>query len=277
MENPMKRAGVIGYPVSHSKSPLIHGYWIGRYGLNARYDAVAIEPEHLARDVAALAEQGFAGFNVTIPHKENIIPLLDEIDETAARIGAVNTVVIRADGHKKGFNTDAFGFAANLDAACGAGAFKGKTALLLGAGGAARACVHALLGMGLAQVHIAGRTSSKVEALAQAFGAKAHGWDDIQALLESVDLVVNTTPLGMAGQQALEIDLAPCGSHVVVHDIVYVPLVTPLLAQAQAKGLKTVTGIGMLIHQARPAFDAWFGVFPQADAALEQLVLGKAA
>lgn len=271
----MKRAGVIGYPISHSKSPLIHGYWIGRYGLNARYDAVAIEPEHLKQGVQDLIAQGYAGFNVTIPHKETIMKLVADVDDTAARIGAVNTVVVGPDGRLHGRNTDAFGFAANLDAACGHGAFKGKTALVLGAGGAARACVYALRDMGLKHIHIAGRTMAKVEGLAGQFGADPHGWDDIQNLLPETDLLVNTTPLGMSGQPPLDIDLAGLKQQdAVVHDIVYVPLQTPLLKQAQDLGLRTVTGIGMLIHQARPAFEAWFGRMPDVDPMLEQLVLG---
>jgi shikimate dehydrogenase len=213
-----------------------------------------------------MIDAGYSGFNVTVPHKQIIMDMLDRIDDNAQKIGAVNTVVIK-DGVCEGRNTDAFGFIENLKEAVPRFKFKG-TALVLGAGGAARAVVHALQQEGLRDIRIINRTLDRARDLGDAYE-----WSALPDLLRDAALIVNTTSLGMAGQPPLEIDLSPAPKTALVNDIVYTPLDTDLLKQAKSHGLQTVTGIGMLLHQARPAFQAWFGVLPSVDDELRQKVL----
>lgn len=263
-----KKAGVIGWPLKHTKSPLIHGYWLEKHGISGTYDANPIAPEDLKRDVQKLIDTGYSGFNVTVPHKETIMAMMDTLDDSAKKIGAVNTV-INNNGKLTGRNTDAFGFIENLKESQPNFDFKG-TVLVLGAGGAARAIVYALKAEGM-DVAIVNRTKDRANTLAKEFGTTAQDWSDIPSLLKNAALVVNTTSLGMAGQPPLEIDLKP--TKACIYDIVYTPLETPLLQSATQHGLQTVNGIGMLLHQARPAFEAWFGVLPDVDDTLRTKVL----
>lgn len=258
-------AGVAGWPVSHSRSPLLHGTWIARHGLDAAYLPLPIAPENFPLAVRGLAAAGFRGMNVTIPHKEAAFAVCDEVLPRAHRAGAVNTLVFR-EGRILGDCTDGFGFLASLpdyDPQRG-------PAVILGAGGAARAIAAALLDAGCPCLTLVNRTPERAEALARALG----GPITVSACppLDDAALLVNTTSLGMPGQPPLTLDLAPLPGHAVVADIVYVPLETPLLAAARARGLTGVDGLGMLLHQARPGFEAWFGVAPVVDDELRRIV-----
>ncbi|NOT41947.1 MAG: shikimate dehydrogenase [Alphaproteobacteria bacterium] len=262
-----KLAGVAGWPIGHSLSPALHGYWIAEYGLDAAYVPLAIAPEGFADAFKALPKLGFRGLNVTLPHKEAAFRLVDARDDAAEATGAVNTIVfegVRALGR----NTDVFGFAESLREA-GVASLASTAVVVLGAGGAARGVVAALFSLGASHVHLVNRTAEKAEALAAHFGARiiVHRWAALPKLLSTAGLLVNTTSLGMVGQPPLEIDLKPM-RHGVVADIVYRPLETPLLAQASKQGLKAIDGLEMLIHQARPGFAAWFGVEPTLTASL---------
>ncbi|WP_456306984.1 shikimate dehydrogenase [Neoroseomonas eburnea] len=262
-------AGVLGWPVSHSRSPRLHGYWLETLGIDGAYLPLPVHPEHFASAVQALADLGFRGANVTIPHKQAAFDACDAVDASALRAGAVNTLVFR-DGRIEGSNTDGFGFLESVrEQAPGWSAADGP-AVLLGAGGAARAVAAALLDAGCPRVTLVNRSVARAEALARDLG----GAIDVaaEAPLGGAALLVNTTSLGMQGQPPLAIDLAPLAASSVVADIVYVPLETPLLAAARAHGLRAVDGLGMLLHQARPGFEAWFGVAPRVDAALRATV-----
>jgi shikimate dehydrogenase len=264
-----RRAGVLGWPVSHSRSPRLHGFWLERHGVDGAYIPLPVHPDHFAGAVRALADLGFAGANVTIPHKQAAFEVCDEVDRTAARAGAVNTFVF-SDGRITGSNTDGFGFLESVREQAPGWRADAGPAVLLGAGGAARAIAAALLDAGAPRVTLVNRTPARAEALARDLG----GAIDVAAAvpLEDCALLVNTTSLGMQGQPSLEIDLAPLPVSAVVSDIVYVPLETPLLAAARARGLVGVDGLGMLLHQARPGFEAWFGVAPRVDAELRDFV-----
>ncbi len=261
-------AGVIGWPVAHSRSPTLHNFWLARHGIDGAYVPLAVRPEDFATAIAGLRACGFAGANVTIPHKEAAFAICDTLDDAARRAGAVNTLVFGADAIH-GLNTDGAGFLANLAAH---GVTRTGPALLLGAGGAARAIAAALLATG-AQVSIANRSAGRAAALQAALpDMRLLAWQDRDAALADHALLVNATSLGMAGQPALDIDLSRAAPGLSVADIVYVPLQTPLLAQARARGLRTVPGLGMLLHQAVPGFAAWFGVTPQVDQACHDLL-----
>ena len=272
----MIKTCVIGHPIAHSKSPLIHNHWIAQHKLDGEYGTVDIEPDYLKEGTAMLVKAGYAGFNVTVPHKEAIAALCTQRDEAAAKIGAVNTVKIQ-DGELLGMNTDAYGFAENIKQNAPWFKFTGRHAFVIGAGGAARAVLYALLKMGCQKVVITNRTRSRAEELAQHFAdmgvVEVVDWDQKDAALEGMNLVVNTSTLGMNGQPELEIDLSALGAKALVNDIVYAPLKTRLLQQAEASDRPIVTGIGMLLHQARPAFQTWYGVMPEVDAALEAKIL----
>lgn len=271
------KTGVIGHPISHSKSPLIHNYWIKKYGLNGSYEAIDIAPSHLKDGIQKLIDEGYAGFNVTIPHKETIIDLCEDIDGNAALVGAVNTVSIK-DGKLYGSNTDSFGFLANLKQYYPDFDFEEGGALVLGAGGAARAIVSGLVGCRIPEVLLFNRTKARAEKIATEIGLNTDlvdvlDWEERHDSLQWVNLVINTTSLGMDGQAPLDLDLEKLSKRALVNDIVYSPLETDLLKSAKARGNKVVTGIGMLLHQARPAFHKWYGVMPDVDEALEKLVL----
>lgn len=261
-------AGVLGWPVSHSLSPALHGFWIQAHGLDAAYVPLPVAPAHFEAAVRALGHLGFRGANVTLPHKEQAFTLCDEADAAAQATGAVNTLVF--DGERLvGRNTDVAGYLGSLDAA-GVGDLAGAVVVVLGAGGAARGIVHGLLSRGVKQVIVANRTPARAEALALLLGPRVRpvAWEKLGGALASCDLLVNTTSLGMVGQAPLVVAIDGLRPTAVVSDIVYRPLVTPLLADAQARGHRTVDGLGMLLHQARPGFAAWFGVMPEVTPAL---------
>lgn len=267
------KCGVIGHPISHSKSPVIHNHWIGLHGLNGTYEAIDIAPERLKEGIETLLSQGYAGFNVTIPHKQAVMGLCNLVDDTARTIGAVNTVKIE-NGKLYGTNTDAFGFIENLKSQRYT-IDKSKPAVILGAGGASRAVVYGLLQDGYENIILTNRTMEKAQEIAEMDEAKisAIPWDARHDGFKEAGLLVNTTALGMAGKEPLQIDLSNLAASCVVSDIVYAPLMTDLLLQAKARGNPVVTGIGMLLHQARPAFQTWFGVLPNVDDALMRKVL----
>ncbi|MCB9988082.1 MAG: shikimate dehydrogenase [Rhodospirillales bacterium] len=264
------KAAVIGHPVAHSLSPLIHAHWIGQYGLHGSYEALDIAPDNLVAGVQELVDGGYTGFNVTIPHKQAIMKLCAEIDETAQAIGAVNTVKIDGAGRLYGRNTDAFGFIENIVQTAPDFDFTSGPALIFGAGGAARALAYGLKQRGVPEIRITNRTREKAEELAADFDLDVIDWDDREAAMEGVDLLVNSTALGMTGKPPLTVSLGVLPETALVCDIVYKPLMTDLLAQAQARSNPVVTGLGMLLHQARPAFEGWFGMLPEVTPGLQQ-------
>ncbi|HVT50954.1 MAG TPA: shikimate dehydrogenase [Dongiaceae bacterium] len=276
-------AGVFGYPVDHSRSPRLHGFWLAQHRIDGAYVPFATHPRDLPRAIRALPSLGFRGGNVTLPHKEPALGLVDEVSRTAHRIGAVNTLVVREDGSIFGDNTDGFGFLAHLQASQPHWQPAAGPAVLLGAGGAARAIIVALLECGVSTVVLANRTQRRaeelVEALGIALGDEAKGrlqvipWHHREQALDGAGLLVNSTQLGMKGQPGLELDLAALPRTAVVYDIVYVPLQTPLLEAAKARGNPIVDGLGMLLHQARPGFAAWFGIEPAVTPELRDFVL----
>lgn len=255
----MKRAGVLGYPVGHSLSPKLHGYWLNYYGINGDYSAIEVLPEDLAAKLKTMHEQGYRGCNITIPHKEAALSLMDELSEEAKNIGAVNTVVMREDGAFFGTNTDAYGFIENLRQSVEDVKPYLEHCLILGAGGAAKAVHYALKQAGAKRVSISNRSRERCEA----FDAEIIDWEKKDAALEDVTLLINTTSLGMRHQPPLDLSLAALPNEALVTDIVYQPLMTDLLLQAKQRGNITVTGIGMLIYQAVPGFEAWFGQKPE--------------
>ncbi|MEI6558556.1 MAG: shikimate dehydrogenase [Rhodospirillaceae bacterium] len=268
-------AGVIGWPVGHSRSPRLHGYWLETCGIDGAYLPLAVSPERLADAIRALPALGFRGANVTVPHKEAALRLMDRVDPVAARIGAVNTIVVGADGTLEGRNTDAYGFMTNLRQGASGWRPAAGPALVLGAGGAARAVVAALVDAGVPEVRLYNRTRAKAEALACAIGGPIRVVPDPDPA--GAGLLVNTTTLGMAGQPPLDLDLTGLPLTAVVTDIVYTPLITPLLAAARARGNPSVDGLGMLLHQAVPGFEAWFGLRPEVTPELRAFVLNAPA
>ncbi|MEP4378081.1 MAG: shikimate dehydrogenase [Alphaproteobacteria bacterium] len=275
------KAGVMGWPVAHSLSPILHGHWLARYGIAGSYDAIPVEPDALPAALATLAESGFAGVNLTVPHKEAALGIVDSIDSNARRIGAINTIIVDRDGALAATNTDAYGLIENIRARAGAALaarFGGRPAVILGAGGAARAAVVGLADAGVQEIRIVNRTLSRATALSELVGdtgatISAHEWSEAVPALSDAGLLINTSTLGMAGQPPLELDLTRLPVDAVVNDIVYAPLETGLLSAARARGNIVVDGLGMLLHQARAGFHAWFGVDPEVDADLRTAVL----
>ncbi len=267
-------AGVMGWPVEHSLSPRVHGYWLEHHRIDGVYVPLAVAPRDLERALTALPALGFRGVNLTLPHKERALGLCHEADDLARRVGAVNTIVVR-DGKLIGSNSDGFGFLENLKAGAPGWRPEAASAVVLGAGGAARAVVAALIDAGAPQVRIVNRTRPRAEALAASLGGtiSVHGWKQRHAALAGAGLLVNTTSLGMAGQPPLDLDLGGLPRDAVVSDLVYAPLMTPLLEAARARGNPLVDGLGMLLHQARPGFEAWFGSRPEVTDALRAFVL----
>ncbi len=267
-----RAACVIGWPVEHSRSPLIHNYWLKHYGIAGEYRRELVPAEGFAAFARSLAARGYVGANVTVPHKEAALAL-SEPDEKARAVGAANTLWLK-DGLLHSTNTDVEGFLENLDA-CAPHWDRGvDKAVVLGAGGAARAVIHGLLSRGIERILVANRTISRAEKLRQDFGTRLHvvRWDEVGAALADAALLVNTTTLGMQGQHGLAIDLARLPGHATVADIVYVPVLTPLLAAAKARDLRTADGLGMLLHQAVRGFALWFGKKPEVTAELRALV-----
>ncbi len=270
---PTKQAFVMGHPIGHSRSPLMHGYWLKKYGIDGNYSPLDIAPADMKEFFACFKERGWAGGNVTVPHKLAVIPYLAHIDEAAGAIGAVNTIWW-AEGELVGGNTDAYGFMGNLDELAPGWDKDAKRAILLGAGGATRAAAYGLLQRGL-DVAVCNRTVAKAEELSRHFGSgvSAYSMDALKGLLPDADLLVNTTSLGMTGQPPLQIDVTPLKEGAVVYDVVYAPLETDLLKAAKARGHRTVDGLGMLLHQARPGFHHWFGVMPEITPELRQILI----
>ena len=274
MSDTFKKAAVVGWPIKHSKSHLIHGYWIKKFGINGSYEAIGLPPENFATGINDLLSQGYRGCNITIPHKKAALEIADFVSERAKAIGAANTLIFK-DSKIHADNTDGIGFINNLKQGSTTWAASNGEALVLGAGGAARAIVYALLQDGAPRVIIANRTEENTKRLAVFFGDKvsAISMTEVFGALGGVQTFVNTTSLGMVGQPDLKIDISNLPKTALITDIVYNPITTSLLSQAQELGLEAVDGLGMLLHQAVPGFEAWFGVRPMVDATLRQIVL----
>lgn len=264
-----RKAFVIGHPIAHSRSPLIHGTWLAEHGIDGSYEAIDVAPADLPAFFDRLRAGEFTGGNVTIPHKEAVFALCDSVDDLAKTIGAVNTLVVR-EGRVHGYNTDYLGFLGNLDAAAPGWSDGPRDALVIGAGGAARAILVALRERNGGQVHVLNRTLANAQALVEDIEGpfEAHGFEAFAELAPKIGIVVNTSSIGMHGSRFDWLDMSLLPKTSLVTDIVYTPLITPLLADAEAHGLKIVDGLGMLLHQAVPGFADWFGVRPQVTPAL---------
>jgi len=268
-------AGVMGWPVAHSRSPRLHGFWLREYAIDGAYVPFAVAPDQLAGALNSLRALNLAGVNLTIPHKETAFAHVDQVSDLAAEIGAINTVTVGEDGVLHGDNTDGFGFIENIRAAATGFDFSAGPTVVLGAGGAARAVCVALLGAGAREIRLLNRTQIRAEALKDRLGQSliVEPWVGRNSALAGAHLVVNTTSLGMSGQPALDIDLDQLPTSALVNDLVYAPLETPLLALARQLGNVAVDGLGMLLHQARPGFAAWFGVEPEVTDALRDHIV----
>lgn len=267
-------AGVMGWPVAHSRSPVIHNHWIAQYGLQGVYVRLPVQPDRLEDAIRGLPALGFAGCNVTVPHKIRAMEMMDELHPVARRMAAINTIVVRDDGSLYGMNNDGAGWVQSLRDADPSWRADAGPALVLGAGGASRAIVVALLEEGAPEVRLTNRTRDKAEALAQEFGpqVKVIDWKDRNAAMAGISLLVNATTQGMHGQPALDVSLDDLPKTAMVSDAIYIPLETPLLAAARQRGHRTVNGLGMLLNQARPAFQAWTGVMPEITPALRAAI-----
>lgn len=268
-------AGVIGWPIAHSRSPRLHGHWLKRYGIAGYYIPIPVAPEHLAEVLRSMPRMGFVGANVTIPHKESVLALADVVTDRAALIGAANTLIFRPDGKIHADNTDGYGFIANIRQNAPGWMPDLGPAAVIGAGGAARAVVASLLESGVPELRIANRTRIRAEQIRAEFGAKVVVYDWAQAgnMLEGAITVVNATSMGMEGKPALRVPLDALAPGTLATDLVYTPLMTPFLVEAQARGCEIVDGLGMLLHQAAPGFERWFGQRPDIDDALRDAVL----
>jgi shikimate dehydrogenase len=267
----MKKACVIGWPIAHSRSPLIHNYWLKKYGIDAVYEKKAVEPKDVAQFIANLATSEFIGCNVTIPHKETAFQTVAKTDEIASRLGAVNTVYLR-DGMVSGTNTDGEGFIASLRHAYPAFDLRNKTAVFIGAGGAAKAIIGALLDEGVNKIGIINRTRARIHDLQVQFGSSVYEISETNDALKSCGLLVNTTSQGMEGQPSLELEIQSLNPNALVADIVYTPLETAFLAKARRRGNPVLGGLGMLLHQAVRGFELWFGVKPEVTPELYDLI-----
>ena len=268
-------AGVIGHPIAHSRSPALHGYWLRRYGIKGHYIPMDVAQADLQDTLALLPKLGFVGLNVTIPHKESVLRIADIVTDRAALIGAANTLIFRADGRIHADNTDGAGFMANLRQNAPHWQPALGPAAVFGAGGAARAVIAALIEVGVPEIRISNRTRPRAEALRADFGAKLKVYDWVQApnMLEGATTVINTTSLGMSGKPDFRVPLDALEETALVTDLVYNPLKTRLLLEAEAKGCTIVDGLGMLLHQAAPGFERWFGHRPEVDDATRNAVL----
>ncbi|MBU0588560.1 MAG: shikimate dehydrogenase [Gammaproteobacteria bacterium] len=271
---PYVLAGVMGWPVAHSRSPVLHNHWIKHYDLKGAYVLLPVQPDQLVDAIKGLRALGFAGCNLTIPHKVAAMPLMDRVDPLAHRMGAINTIVVEKDGSLSGYNNDGFGYIQSLLEAEPAWRADAGPATVLGAGGAARAVIVSLAEQGAREIRLCNRSWDKAQALAQEFGApvKAIPWEQRHEALADIALLVNTTNQGMSGQPALDLSLAKLPGHALVSDVIYIPRETPLLTAARERGNPTVNGLGMLLHQARPAFKAWYGVMPEITPELRRQV-----
>ncbi|MBR1777437.1 MAG: shikimate dehydrogenase [Alphaproteobacteria bacterium] len=271
----LQKAGVIGYPVHHSKSPIIHNYWLKKYQIKAEYKAFEVQPEGLRDFISDLRTANFSGINVTVPHKVAVMDCVDELSDAAKNAGAVNTVIVKENGTLLGHNTDGFGFLANIQEKKTDFNVKQKPVVVLGTGGAARGICAALISAGAPEIRLVYRTKEKAENIALSIGGNFRliEWSQKEKTLREAGLLANATTLGMNGFDPLEIDLSALDSEAVVADLVYSPLQTELLKQAEQKGYIAADGLGMLLHQARPAFQAWFGIMPEITEELRELVL----
>jgi shikimate dehydrogenase len=276
MNNTIPLAGVIGFPISHSKSPRLHGYWLAKYGIQGHYVPLHVAPEHLANTLKSMQNMGFVGCNVTIPHKEAALELAHHVSDAARRIGAANTLVFK-DGEIHADNTDGVGFIENLRQNAPNWRADAGPVLVIGAGGAARAILVALLDAGAPEIMLTNRTADRASALAAEFGprVKPHPWEKTETLLPQAATLVNTTALGMTGKEDFPFLLDGLSSTALATDIVYTPLDTPFLQAARAQGCVTVDGLGMLLHQAAPGFAQWFGKMPEVTDETRRVVLGQ--
>ena len=267
-------AGIMGWPVMHSRSPKIHNYWLTKHGLAGTYVPLAIPAEGLRAALRALPALGFTGCNLTIPHKEAAFEIVDRVDSLARRIGAINCVVVAPDGSLDGCNYDGFGYIHSILEAYPVWQADAGPIVVIGAGGGARAVLVSLAEQGAREIRLINRSPARAQALAREFGApiKALAWNDRHAALDGAAMLINTTSQGMSGQPALDLALDKLPTSALVSDIIYVPRETPLLAAARLRGNRTVNGLGMLLHQARPAFHAWFGVMPEVTAELRAMI-----
>jgi shikimate dehydrogenase len=264
-DSPFVLAGVMGWPVAHTRSPAIHNHWIAQHGLKGAYVQLPVQPDRLETAIRGLAALGFAGCNVTVPHKVSAMQFMDELHPTARRVAAINTIVVQPDGRLLGMNNDGAGYIQSLRDADATWRGDAGPALVLGAGGAARAIVVALLDEGVPELRITNRTLERAQELANDFGDRVTvvPWAERNDAMAGVSLLVNTTTLGMHGQAPLDVALGALPLEAMVSDAIYIPLETPLLTQARLRGHRTVNGLGMLLNQARPAFQSWFGVLPE--------------
>lgn len=268
-------AGVIGSPIAHSRSPALHGYWLKRYGIKGHYIPMDIAQADLREALRMMPKMGFVGCNVTIPHKETVLQIADVVTDRAALIGAANTLIFRKDGKIHADNTDGAGFMANLRQNVPNWNPTAGPAAIFGAGGACRAVLAALIEVGVPEIRLANRTRARAEALRSDFGAKVqvYEWVQAPAMLEGAATVVNTTALGMTGKADMNIPLDTLERSALVTDLVYTPLKTQFLIEAEERGCQTVDGLGMLLHQAAPGFERWFGTRPEVDDATRAAVL----
>jgi shikimate dehydrogenase len=267
-------AGVMGYPVMHSRSPKLHNYWLAKYGLTGTYVPLAIKAEHLRAALRALPALGFSGCNLTIPHKEAALEIVDRIDPPARRIGAVNCVAVAADGSLMGQNHDAFGYIESVREAQPAWRADAGPIVVIGAGGGARAVLVSLIDQGAREIRLVNRTPARAKALAGELGGPitALGWEQREIALKGAAMLVNATNQGMVSEPPLDLSLDALPASALVSDIIYIPRETALLAAARKRGNPTVNGLGMLLHQARPAFHAWFGIMPEVTPELRAMI-----
>ncbi len=277
MTDKVKLAGVIGQPIAHSRSPHLHGHWLKRYAISGHYIPMEVAQSDLKSVLETLPKMGFQGVNVTLPHKEAVLELADSVTDRAALIGAANTLTFTADGRIQADNTDGVGFLANIQDYVPEWSAKSGPCVVFGAGGASRAIIAALSQAGAPLIRVTNRTRARSDALKDHFGAKIEVVDWVQAgnVLDDASLLVNTTSLGMQGKSALRVPLDGLRPETVVTDIVYTPLETELLRTAKAAGCRTVDGLGMLLHQAAPGFERWFGTAPEVDMDLRKAVLAS--
>jgi len=267
-------AGVMGWPVMHSRSPLLHNYWFKQHGLTGTYVPLAIAPATLAAALRALHPLGFAGCNLTLPHKQAAMTVIDEVDALSKTIGAISCVIARPDGSLAGTNNDCYGFIENLRQSQPGWRADAGPIVVIGAGGGARAVCYGLAQEGAREIRVVNRSLARAQEIANNFGGplKALPWEQRHDALDGAAMVVNTTSCGMVGQPALDLKLDKLSKNALAADIIYIPLETPLLAAARARGNPTVNGLGMLLHQGRPAWKAWFGIEPQVTAELRALL-----
>ena len=274
-DNKIPLAGVIGHPIAHSRSPHLHGYWLRKYGLRGHYIPIDITPEKIKDLLPRLADLGFVGANVTIPYKETVMDIADQITDRATLIGAANTLIFQNDGRIHADNTDGYGFIENIRQSVPDWNPRTGPAVVFGAGGAARAVIVSLLDVGVPQILLTNRTRNRAEKLREDFGNRVQVVEWVQAgnVLEDADLVVNTTSLGMTGKTEMRVPLDGLRPGIIVNDLVYTPLRTRFLAEAEERGCRTVDGLGMLLHQAVPGFERWFGKRPAVDENVRAAVL----